>query len=941
MQAPPAAPIDAPAADYRWFFGAFVLWEMQRRLERTDPAGAGADGAQAVRIGPRSFELLLHLVRRAGEYIAKEELLATVWSGVVVEEASVRVHMSMLRKALGEPGELDGCHEWISTVPQRGYRFNGRVRREAVEGDAAPAPVRLRAASRTFAAPPTLLTELIGRDADVDTVLGSLEGHRLVTLVGAGGIGKTSVATRASECLQQRQGVPVAFVDLAPLISQDHVLSTMARALGAAPDMPDTIQAITQTIVGRDVLLVIDNCEHVIETLAAPVLRLLGALPGLRILATSREALRVPGELVLRLAPLAVPAEDAPSLTEALRAPAVQLLVGRARAAGAGPFQDAQGPLLARVARQLDGIPLAIELVAARLAVQSVSELALRLDDHIRLFSIGNRSALPRHRTLAAALDWSIALLSEPELTMFRRLSVFRGRFDVESALGVALDADPEEAFETLIALAAKSLVFFDSQDAFAPYRLLDTTRSYASALLAQSDERAALLHRHATVMVEVMKTATADLQTLSEQAWDDRHAWRLNDVRSALEHCLVQETDAKSANALVIASAPLWFHLSLVAEYQHWVQAALRLVDEQAEPDVETATSLYTVLITALLHTGGSVEELNDACDRALAGALAIGSSALELRARWGRCTHDMFRGEYSAALRHAHTLASTATAWADPAALILSHRVCAMAHHFCGRFDESRRHSEAALAAATPRRTNANLVGPDSVVATKALFCRTAWIQGDAAGALTLATEAVDRAQAMGHSVSMCSALYGACVVALWAGEHELAARWIRLMTDEARRRGLTGWLRYAEWFWQGLRLAEEPDRAAYIESVRAELPGYDAPRREMLVTFCAEWFDDALVERLALGEGLWCAPEIWRAAGWRDERAGRLEDAERHYRRAVDVAREQGTRGWERRAAGSLAALWASQGKAAQAQELLDAAGRGPSNESPPSR
>jgi len=928
MQAPSMAP-STSALEARWHFGAFILWESQRRLERLgggDTAADGANAAQVVRIGPRSFDLLLYLVRRAGEFIAKDELLNTVWAGVVVEEASVRVHVSMLRKALGEPDGEDGFKEWISNLPQRGYRFNGRVQRETVAGEEAPA-TRARVATWTYTTPPVLLTALIGRDEDTETVLASLAEHRLVTLVGAGGIGKTSVAIRASECRQQRDGVPVAFVDLAPLISQDHVLSTMARALGAAPDLPDLLSAITQALAGRDMLLLVDNCEHVVDTLAAPITQLLGALPGLRILATSREALRVPGERVLRLSPLAVPPEESLTLAEALQAPAVQLLVCRARAAGAGPFHDVQGPSLARVARQLDGIPLAIELVAARLGVQSVGDLVLRLDDHIRLFSTGSRAALPRHRTLAAALDWSIALLSEAELTMFRRLSVFRGRFDVESALGVAIGTDPEQAFETLISLAGKSLVFFDSQDAIAPYRLLDTTRSYAAALLAQSDERPALLHRHATLMIEVMKTAAADLQGLSVQEWDERHAWRLNDVRSALEHCLVQETDAKSAHALVIASAHLWFHLSLVAEYQHWVMAALRLVDDQLEPDVETATSLYTVLITALLHTGGSVAQLNEACDRALAGALAIGSAALELRARWGRCTHDMFRGEYTAALRHSQALEHMALAWSDPSAQILSHRVCAMAHHFGGRFDLSRQHSESGQSAALKiGRTSANLVGPDSLVAVRALFCRTLWIVGDTSGAIEMATAAVERAQAIGHSVSVCSALYGGCAVALWSEDLPLARRWIQLMTEEARRRGLTGWLRYAEWFSQGLRLAEAapgPDRETCVREVQREYASYDPPRREMLTTFCLDWMDDGLIARLEAGEGHWCAPEIWRAAGWREEQAGREAAAEGLYQRAKQLALEQGAAGWERRAAASLAALWSRQGRSTTEQ------------------
>ncbi|ATU68074.1 ATP-binding protein [Piscinibacter gummiphilus] len=912
----PAPPEAAPTStETCWRFGAFALCETQRRLERA---------GQAVRLGPRSFDLMLQLVRRAGEYIGKDELLATVWAGVVVEEASVRVHMSMLRKALGEPGADDECREWISNIPSRGYRFNGRVSREEIDTSVVP---RARIAAPSFTALPARLTELVGRDADVATVIESLSTHRLVTIVGPGGIGKTSVAIRSAESLQQTRGTQVAFVDLSPLISSDHVLSTMARSLGAAPDLPDTIQAITQSLVGRDMLLVIDNCEHVVESLAQPVMALLTALPGLRVLATSRETLRVSGEWVLRLSPLAVPDAEGVSLTEALHWPAVRLLVGRAEAAGAGQFNESQGPLLARIARQLDGIPLAIELVAARLGGQSARDLAPRLDDHIRLFSISNRGAPPRHRTLAAALDWSIALLGEGELRLFRRLSVFRGRFDVDSALGVAIDVDPEDAFDTLVSLADKSLVFFDGDDAVAPYRLLDTTRSYAAALLAQSDERVALLRRHATLMLDLMKEANVELQVLNEQAWGERYAYRLNDVRSALEVCLVQQPDVALAAALVTTSSPLWFHLSQVAEFRELAEAALRLVGQQPAPDTGMAASLNTTLVTALLQTAGVDDTLDARCDQALAGAIATGSPGLELKARWGRSTCDMFRGEYAAALAHADALAAFVAPWDDTTALVLSHRVSAMANHFGGRFAVSRCHSEEALAITHGSgRTQPNVVGPDAVVATQALLVRTLWIQGEGEQALAMSREAVARAEALGHAVSLCSALYGACVVALWAGDIPLAARWIHRMKDEAQRRGLLGWLRYAEWFVEGLLLSAGPDREAHVRDVATRLSSYDPPRQEMLLTFCLDWLDERVVERLARGEGQWCAPETWRAVGWRHERCGRTDDAEAAYRNALDTARQLGAKAWEARALRSLADLLTNTGRPKLAAKFL---------------
>jgi len=925
MQPEPNASTDMAAADVRWYFGAFVLWEAQRRLERS---------GEAVRLGPRAFDLLLQLLKRAGEFIGKDELLAAVWAGVVVEEASVRVHMSALRKILGEPAEGEGCSQWISTVPLRGYRFNGRVHREADDLALAPAsspPSATSLAPHRFAPLPERVTELVGRGSDVKRVLKSLENCRLVTVVGTGGIGKTRLAIHAAESHQRTHGAEVAFIDLSPLISQDHVLGTLARAVGVPADAPDIAQAIIQRLAQREVLLLIDNCEHVVDTLALLVANLLSVLPGLRILATSREPLRMDGEQVLRLPALAVPDSPPISLERALQWPSVALLVERARAAGAGAFDDSHGALLADISRQVDGIPLAIELVAARLGVQPVADLARRLDDHMRLYAF-SRAATARHRTLAAALDWSIALLSEDELQLFRWLSVFRGRFDVDSALGVrASGMNPEVAFDALISLVNKSLVFFDSNDAVAPYRLLDTTRSYATTLLARSDERPALLRRHAVLMRDLMKAVAAELSDLAEQAWTDRYAHRLDDLRFALEGCLTQQPDAKMAASLLTASAPLWFHLAQVVEYRDRVVAALDLVQAQPEPDIETATWLNTALVSALLHTGRLTPELAAAADEALAGALALQVPVLELQARWGRCTYDMFRGEYSPALEQAHTLMAAAQSWSDPAALNLAHRVMAMASHFSGHFDVSRQHSEASVRIGGGLgHARANMVGVNAIVAAKAMLCRTLWVQGKTTQALAEATDAVERAQAAGWAVSLCSALYGACPVALWAGEHELAAKWVGLMIDEAQRRGLVGWLRYAEWFAQGLH-AQKTQQARKQASGIMETPcpfaPCDAPRSEMLVTFCVDWVDDELIARAGRDASPWVAAEVWRAAGWRAERASSSAEAEGFYMRAVETARKQGAAAWELRAALNLANLWATLGRQEQAMQLLD--------------
>ncbi|SFM68603.1 helix-turn-helix transcriptional regulator [Variovorax sp. OV329] len=472
-----------------WRFGSFVLWESQRRLERR---------GQSIRLGSRSFDLLLQLLKRAGEVISNEEFLAAVWSGVVVEEASVRVHMSNLRKALGTPDPIDDCREWIANVPLRGYRFVGRVACEAVQAGVMPATQRTAPQACEFARIPARLSRLIGRNAEVGRVIEALASRRLVTVVGSGGIGKTSVAIDVA--MRQQASAPglVGFVDLAPLHSADPVICAIACALGTAPDAPEPLQAIVQRLAGREVLLLVDSCEHVIEPLSRVLIQLLAALPSLRILATSREALRIEGEHVLRLTPLALPEGEPASLEEAMCSPAVELLVERAWAAGATAFEDCHRAMLARICRRMDGIPLAIELVAARLGAQAIADLVHRMDDPMRLYWTGTRAAIPRHRSLAAALDWSVALLNETELKLFRRLSVYSSRFDVDSALVLtADDMDPERATDALISLATKSLVVFDPEHAGKPYRLLDTTRNYAQLLLAQSKENHAMPSRH------------------------------------------------------------------------------------------------------------------------------------------------------------------------------------------------------------------------------------------------------------------------------------------------------------------------------------------------------------------------------------------------------------------------------------------------------------
>lgn len=284
-----------------WRFGPFVLWESPRRLERS--------GAP-VRLGTRSIELLLELIKGRNEHLTKEQLLERVWAGADVDEVSVRVHMSTLRKALGPPGDHEGCHEWISTAPMRGYRFIGKVERATSPWPGGPS-LSGRSAEHPDHVPcfrpsrlPSPISRLIGRETEIRQLHERLLQRRLVTVAGPGGIGKTCVAVHVARLVQQETGSEVTFVDLAPLVSADHLLSAVAQAVGLPGDGSNSSIAIARGLSGRSLLLLVDNCEHVVTAVARLVEELLVLLPELKVLATSRERLRVQGEHVVRLPPV-------------------------------------------------------------------------------------------------------------------------------------------------------------------------------------------------------------------------------------------------------------------------------------------------------------------------------------------------------------------------------------------------------------------------------------------------------------------------------------------------------------------------------------------------------------------------------------------------------------------------------------------------------------
>jgi predicted ATPase/DNA-binding winged helix-turn-helix (wHTH) protein len=485
-------------ADTGAAFGPFRLFAAQHLL---------LEHEKPLRLGSRALEILTVLVENPGEVVTKEELVARVWPDTFVEEGNLRVHMAALRRALGD-GQAGS--RYVVTVPGRGYRFVAPV---SVLEPSAPAPPKSseEAASNL----PLLLTRMVGRAEIVAALAVQLAQRRFITIVGAGGIGKTTVAVAIADAVTPNYRDKVAFVDLSPLTDAALIPSMVAAVLGLPTHSENALTALVAFLSDKEMLLVLDSCEHVADAVANLVERVREAAPGVHILATSREPLRAAGERLYRLLPLGVPPSSVRlNAEEALAFPAIQLFVERAGAVLDGfELTDANAPIVADICRRLDGIALAIELAAGRIDAFGLRELAARLDDRFRLLTRGRRTALPRHQTLGTTLDWSYQLLPESERTVLHRLAAFAGRFTLEAVEAVI--SGGESIVNQVANLVAKSLITADIGGDVVYYRLLETTRAYALDKLEESGERSEYARRHADYFRALFRCA--------ELEWDRR----------------------------------------------------------------------------------------------------------------------------------------------------------------------------------------------------------------------------------------------------------------------------------------------------------------------------------------------------------------------------------------------------------------------------------
>ena len=875
------------------FFGRFRLEPEARVL---------FEGERRLRLGSRAMEILLALIERAGGVVSKEELLARVWPGLHVDEAALRVHISALRKALGDD---PAAPLYVLNEAGRGYRFVAPIMR------ADDLPV-------TMARPPV---HPIGREATICDLITSLRQSGFVTITGPGGIGKTTVALNVAASLVGSYADGQTFVDLAALADSRLLPSAVASAFRLRPSSGDSKADLIAWVRNRQMLLLLDNCEHLVDAAAALGEQIRAAAPEVHLLTTSREPLRAVGEWVARLPPLGLPPRSGGAgPKDALDSPAIRLFVERARAADDGfALNDDNTASVIDICHRLDGIPLAIEFAAAWVGVIGAKELLARLDDRFALLRTGLRTALPRHQTLRATLDWSYQLLPEQERILLQRLASFRGSFTLDAVQAVAdvSGEGVEDLLDSIANLVAKSLLNASSEGGTTLYRLLETIRAYAVERLAQSGDGMTLARRLAEYLNVLLRNAELDWATMSAPQWNSRYAHVIDDVRAALDWAFSAEGNATLAVELTASSSRLWFRLALVAEYRAWAERALLLLASGAIDAPVMEMRLNISFASATLHTGGPVTERAAAYARALDIATRMHDTGHQLRALWGLAGQRYLQGEYNEALEFCERFNTIVAAFDDGEARLVRDRMMALGLHLVGRQDEARHYAERALvhAPALVRCTHTNFQEYDNRVVSRSHLARILWLQGFPCQATEIAREGVELARSLDHPLPLCYILASAaCPIAFWTGDLEAARHYVDALRTAAAVHSFGYWTSWHRCYDIAVGLDRENgpnslQRALGRLGDLAAQPVYC----DMLVTLRPELAGPEAVARVTAGAAGWCAPEVLRTQSIGVLRRGDNQAASQAtalLQQSYELARRQGALSWELRSATSLA-------------------------------
>jgi predicted ATPase/DNA-binding winged helix-turn-helix (wHTH) protein len=708
------------------------------------------NGAKVVPLGARAMDLLIVLVEQANKVVGRRTLIERVWPARGAEQVSLRVHISALRKALdqGDPGR-----RYIANVPGRGYSFVVPVTSLSSQTSSDINP-----SSRTRM--PARLMRMLGRRDAVAAIQLKLAEQKFVTIVGPGGIGKTTIAVAVAHEMSTAFNSQIYFVDLSALGGTSLVAPAVAAALGVSVQTNNVVPALIDRLQERPTLIILDCCEHLIDGASAVAEELTRHVPTLHLLATSREAMRVEGEHVYELCALECPSEDSSlSALDALQYPSVQLLVDRARAVRSDfELADADAPIAARICRRLDGIPLAIELAACRVDIFGLGKTASMLDDRLNLSWAGRRTALPRHQTLNATLEWSYDLLDEAEKRVLSGLSVFAGGFTFEAAVAVIADETVDEAnvSDCVWELRSKSMIAAQGQDG--RLRLLDTTRAFASRRLAEGDEEGRCRRRHALYFCDLFKQgASMDMPERLGALGGE-----VDNLRAALNWAFSAGGDAKIGVELAAASAGTWMAMALLAECREWMTTAISRLDDTSTGSRQEMI-IQSALASCMMFTDGMTEESYAGWEKARLLAECLNDTECQLDSLLVLWAHQIRLPNYAEATELADRCGDVAEASGNRGAIATANYMRGVTHHHIGQIPQAEAHFELSLHRddEAARQSLIKRFGYDRKVDALAVLANLAWLRGSPDQTRRLNLMSIAEARQLDHAVPLCVAL------------------------------------------------------------------------------------------------------------------------------------------------------------------------------------
>jgi predicted ATPase len=784
---------------------------------------------------------------------------------------------------------------------------------------------------------PTTTTRIVGRAEIIDLILQDVRHVRLLSVVGAGGIGKTTVALAVAELAVESFKDGVWLVDFAPLKDLSLVPNAIAAATGLVVHSADTITALCNFLRDREIVLVLDNCEHMLEAIAPCVARILAEAPGVHVLTTTRAPLGLAGEQVYRLPGLTVP-RDSLGLTAAgaLTFAAIDLFVERARdRLESFALTDGDAPIVADICRALDGIALAIELAAMRIDVFGVRGLHKQLDDRFRLLQ-GRRGGLERHRTLAATLDWSFNLLPAREADLLCAVAVFAGVFRNNDAVAISR-LHPAETAASLIELAAQSLLSTDSDAGEASYRPLETTRAYCLERLAASGQDAAVRSRHAEYVCSVIQGVAGEL---SQRPLDYRRY--LDDLRDALAWAGAEPTRRELLIRLTTAGTVLWNHFSLTSESCPHLQRATLELQAAGLAGTAVEMSLQLALAGAILYTRGTVPEGREAIGRALEIAIQREDTASHLICLRIIAAYELFGGQNDAGVRTLQAFVAKA-AVLDASALPEGETHLGCAEIFVGELVPARQRLER-LYAGLQEVDDGNSLRflYNNSITVLFVLSHAQWLTGSPGAAERTSAMAVEYARQANHELSQSNALAWASLVSFWAGRVEECRRHSSTLSDLVGKHGIVTWGPVATFCQGALAALRNETRAEGIEVLErtiaecraighlARLPYFIGVLGEALVKegrlHEAEARIHEAIETATRSNDNWSFPELLRIRAFLLATQELPTEQESTLLDSLALAEKLGAGSWRLRTAIDLARLWQTQSHPAEAARML---------------